>query len=73
MSAQCVCVAAEIYLVLCHSSKLGVLSRHAFQCPSLKVVVKMGAEPVGEEEREVVEGSGLKVYSMKEVEVGIVA
>ena len=56
-------------VVLCNSSKLATLSQHAEQCPSLKTVVTIGAEPAGEEEREKIERSGLKLFSMKDVEV----
>ena len=56
-------------VVLCNSSKLAMLSQHAEQCPSLKTVVTIGAEPAGEEEREKIERSGLKLFSMKDVEV----
>ncbi|CAI8013955.1 Long-chain-fatty-acid--CoA ligase 5 [Geodia barretti] len=60
---------AEMSVVLCNSSKLATLSQHAEQCPSLKTVVTIGAEPAGEEEREKIERSGLKLFSMKDVEV----
>lgn len=55
--------------MLCQAPKLEILSQQASQCPSLKVVIKMGSEVVSEEEREMVEKSDLKVYSMREVEV----
>ena len=58
-------------IVLCHASKLATLSEHAKECPSLKLVITIGAQEAGEEEREMVGKSGLKLYSMKEVEVVI--
>ena len=72
--AVCVCVcvlshAAETSVVLCHSSKLAILSEHAHQCPSLKTIITIGAGSPGGEEKEKVEKSGLKLYSMKEIEV----
>ena len=67
----CVCVAAEVQVVLCHSSKLEVLCKHARQCPTLKTIIRMGSEPVGGQDREKAEDSGLKLYSMSDVEVCI--
>ena len=57
--------------MLCHSSKLELLCKQAGNCPSLKVIIKMGAEPLTDQELELVDSSGLKLYSMRQVEVSL--
>lgn len=59
---------AEIQLVMCQESKLEALYAQAQNCPSLRLVVKIGSE-VSEEEKELAEKNGVKLYSMDQVEV----
>ena len=60
---------AEIQLVVCQESKLEALYAQAQNCPSLRLVVKIGSEGVSEEEKELAEKNGVKLYSMDQVEV----
>lgn len=55
-------------MVVCQESKLEALYGQAQNCPALRTVVKIGSE-VSEEERELAEKNGLKLYSMDQVEV----
>ena len=65
---MCLCYSAEITVVLCEASKLDILYEQAEQSPTLCHVIKMGGA-TSDEEKEKAEKSGIKLYSMTEVEV----
>ncbi len=61
---------AVIPVVVCHATKVQLLLDQAENCPSLRLIVKMGGQ-VTEEEKEQATKTGLTVTTFEEVEVRI--
>ena len=59
---------AELTCVVCMRSKLSQLAEQVSSSPKLRIVILM-SDDVTDEERQLADNAGLKVFSMKEVEV----
>ena len=59
---------ATITVVVCHSSKVGLLFNQAEKAPSLRMIIKMDGE-ITAEERQRSEETGLGIHTMAEVQV----
>ena len=70
--AKCHCVPclspATIAVVVCHSTKVGLLFNQAEKAPSLRMIIKMDGE-ITAEERQRSKDTGLAIHSMAEVQV----